>query len=167
VYLTNARGVRVLDEVLSAASPNAFRPGSHQVTLDLPPVLNVGRYAVGVWIGTATTTVVDEPVVTTFELIGSDRGRWTALWSSTWRSGVPGEDRWCGFDPRGRQALGGSGRRRVWQVAQQADPSAWRSFGRCRTSGSRVVCIYRGRNAHLVRRMVGEVHRHTVRLCGP
>jgi ABC-2 type transport system ATP-binding protein/lipopolysaccharide transport system ATP-binding protein len=75
VYLTNARGVRVLDEVLSDSLAERFRPGSHQVTLDLPPVLNVGQYAVGVWIGTATTTVVDEPAVTTFELIGSDRGR--------------------------------------------------------------------------------------------
>ena len=49
--------------------------GDHQFTLDLPPVLNVGQHIVGVWIGTPTLDLVNDPSVASFELFGSARGR--------------------------------------------------------------------------------------------
>jgi hypothetical protein len=49
--------------------------GDHQFTLDLPPVLNVGQHVVGVWVGTSTVTLIDDPSVASFELFGSTRGR--------------------------------------------------------------------------------------------
>jgi ABC-type polysaccharide/polyol phosphate transport system ATPase subunit len=75
VYITNARGVRILDEVLSDSLVERFPLGRHQVTLDVPPVLNVGQHVVGVWLGTASRDLVDEPAAASFELFGSSRGR--------------------------------------------------------------------------------------------
>jgi len=75
LYVTNQRGVRVLDELLSDSLTERFLPGRHQFTVDLPPVLNVGRHMVGIWIGTATTNLVDDPSVASFELFGDARGR--------------------------------------------------------------------------------------------
>src|SRR5690606_20768708 len=75
VFVVTSSGARVLDEVLSDSVVERFPPGRHEVTVDVPPVLNVGRHTVGVWIGTALGTLVEEPTVTTFELLGSDRGR--------------------------------------------------------------------------------------------
>ena len=75
VYLTNARGVRVLDEAVSDGVGGRFMVGRHQVTLDVPPVLNVGEHTVGIWLGTASATLVEEPAAASFHLIGSSRGR--------------------------------------------------------------------------------------------
>jgi ABC-type polysaccharide/polyol phosphate transport system ATPase subunit len=75
VYITNARGVRVLDEVLSDSLVERFPVGKHQVTLDLPPVLNVGPHVVGVWIGTASRDLLNEPAAASFELLGSNQKR--------------------------------------------------------------------------------------------
>jgi hypothetical protein len=75
VYITNARGVRVLDEVLSDGLVERFPVGKHQVTLDLPPVLNVGPHVVGVWIGTASRDLLNEPAAASFELLGSNQKR--------------------------------------------------------------------------------------------
>lgn len=75
VYVTSSRGVRVLDETVSDHLIERFPVGKHQLTLDLPPVLNVGRYVVGVWIGTAAKNLIDEPATASFELFGSVRGR--------------------------------------------------------------------------------------------
>jgi ABC-type polysaccharide/polyol phosphate transport system ATPase subunit len=75
VYVTNARGVRVLDEVLSDTHPERFPVGRHQVILDVPPVLNVGKHVVGIWIGTSSLNLVDDASVASFELFGSARGR--------------------------------------------------------------------------------------------
>lgn len=75
VYITNSRGVRVLDEVLSDSLDERFPVGVHQLTLDLPPVLNVGQHSVGVWIGSAWTDLINEPVAAAFELLGDDRRR--------------------------------------------------------------------------------------------
>jgi ABC-2 type transport system ATP-binding protein/lipopolysaccharide transport system ATP-binding protein len=75
VYVTNARGVRVLDELVSDTQPERFSVGRHQVTLDVPPVLNVGQHVVGIWIGTSTLDLVDDASVVSFELFGSARGR--------------------------------------------------------------------------------------------
>lgn len=75
VYITNVRGVRILDEVLSDSLADRFPVGTHQVALELPPVLNVGEHTVGVWIGTSTTTLVEERAATAFELLGNSRNR--------------------------------------------------------------------------------------------
>ncbi|MGI3782247.1 MAG: ABC transporter ATP-binding protein, partial [Janthinobacterium lividum] len=75
VYVTDQHGVRILDEVLSDSFRQPLTAGDRQFTLDLPPVLNVGRYVVGVWIGTSTADLVDEPAAASFELFGSARGR--------------------------------------------------------------------------------------------
>jgi ABC-2 type transport system ATP-binding protein/lipopolysaccharide transport system ATP-binding protein len=75
VHVTNSRGARVLDEVLSDSLVARFPPGKHQFTLDVPPVLNVGEHVVGVWVGTATTDLIDEPAAASFNLLGSDRKR--------------------------------------------------------------------------------------------
>jgi ABC-2 type transport system ATP-binding protein/lipopolysaccharide transport system ATP-binding protein len=75
IYVTNQHGVRILDEVLSDNLVEQLGVGDHQFTLDLPPVLNVGRHVVGVWIGTPAVDLVDDPSVASFELFGSARGR--------------------------------------------------------------------------------------------
>ena len=75
VFITNARGVRVLDELLSDSQQVSLRPGLHEVVLDVPPVLNVGEHMVGVWIGTSVFDHVDEPAAAAFTLFGSDRNR--------------------------------------------------------------------------------------------
>jgi ABC-2 type transport system ATP-binding protein/lipopolysaccharide transport system ATP-binding protein len=46
VYVTNSRGLRIFDELLSDSLADRFPPGTHQVTLDLPPILNVGEVAI-------------------------------------------------------------------------------------------------------------------------
>jgi ABC-type polysaccharide/polyol phosphate transport system ATPase subunit len=75
VYVSNSRGVRILDEVLSDSLAERLVRGSHQFTLDLPPLLNVGTHVVGVWVGTPATDLIDEPAAASFELLGSDRKR--------------------------------------------------------------------------------------------
>jgi ABC-2 type transport system ATP-binding protein/lipopolysaccharide transport system ATP-binding protein len=75
LYITNARGVRILDEVLSESLTEHFTIGVHKFSLRLPPILNVGEYTIGIWVGTATTTILEEPSAGTFELHGSDRNR--------------------------------------------------------------------------------------------
>ena len=75
VYITNARGVRVLDEVLQRWPRGTLSSGQAQVTLDLPPVLNVGPHVVGVWIGTASRDLLNEPAAASFELLGSNQKR--------------------------------------------------------------------------------------------
>ncbi len=75
VYVTNARGVRVLDEAMSDGGLVRFGPGTHEVSLTIPSVLNVGEYAVGIWMGTAQEEYFDEPATECFILHGHDRGR--------------------------------------------------------------------------------------------
>ena len=74
-FVTNRHGSRVLDESLADTSEVRLPAGHYEVTLDVPPVLNVGEYTVGVWIGTALEDFVYEPIATSFMLHGSDRGR--------------------------------------------------------------------------------------------
>jgi ABC-2 type transport system ATP-binding protein/lipopolysaccharide transport system ATP-binding protein len=75
VYVTNTRGVRILDQLLSDSVKERLQKGRHCLVLDLPPVLNVGQHTIGVWMGVSWLTFVDEPVAATFELVGSDRDR--------------------------------------------------------------------------------------------
>ena len=75
IYLTNHRGVRVIDEALSDRGSTPLAPGSYRARMEIPPVLNVGQFALGLWCGTATSDLLDEPRVTTFTLHGSHRNR--------------------------------------------------------------------------------------------
>ncbi|PRY48133.1 ABC-2 type transport system ATP-binding protein/lipopolysaccharide transport system ATP-binding protein [Geodermatophilus tzadiensis] len=75
VFVTTASGVRVLDQALSDGGPPRISAGRWCVTLEVPPILNVGEFTVGVWFGTAHTDLLDEPVTASFTLFGSDRGR--------------------------------------------------------------------------------------------
>ena len=74
VWVTTARGTRVLDEALSDTG-QVLRRGRRRVVLRLPPLLNVGVHTVGVWAGSAHVDLLDEPTAATFTLHGSDRGR--------------------------------------------------------------------------------------------
>jgi ABC-2 type transport system ATP-binding protein/lipopolysaccharide transport system ATP-binding protein len=75
VYITTSSGVRVIDQVLSDSEQPRLPAGDYTAQLPLPPVLNVGDFAVGVWFGTTHSQFVDEPSAATFSLHGSDRGR--------------------------------------------------------------------------------------------
>ena len=80
VYVSDARSVRVLDEVLSDGAARDGRPdrlhrGHQRVRLAVPPILNVGDFTVGLWLGTAHEDLLDEPSAGTFSLHGHDRGR--------------------------------------------------------------------------------------------
>jgi ABC-2 type transport system ATP-binding protein/lipopolysaccharide transport system ATP-binding protein len=76
VHLYNVRGVEVLSEAWGDAvleRPND--PGEYVARLEVPPVLNVGEYAVGVWIGTRHDTFIQETALRRFGLEGDVRGR--------------------------------------------------------------------------------------------
>jgi ABC-2 type transport system ATP-binding protein/lipopolysaccharide transport system ATP-binding protein len=60
-YMLNMRGVEVLNEAWSDTSPRRMvEPGEYVARLQVPAVLNVGEYLVGVWFGTAYETVLQE-----------------------------------------------------------------------------------------------------------
>jgi ABC-type polysaccharide/polyol phosphate transport system ATPase subunit len=75
LYLTTARGIRVLDEALSDHQHGRLTPGRYCAEMDVPPILNVGDFAVGLWSGTSTSTFMDEPAAATFSLHGGDHSR--------------------------------------------------------------------------------------------
>jgi ABC-type polysaccharide/polyol phosphate transport system ATPase subunit len=75
VYLSDARSVRILDEVLSDEGPGRLHRGRQRVRLSVPPMLNVGDFTVGLWVGSAHEELLDEPAAATFSLHGHDRGR--------------------------------------------------------------------------------------------
>jgi ABC-2 type transport system ATP-binding protein/lipopolysaccharide transport system ATP-binding protein len=70
VFVTNDRGVRVFDEALSTRQVRTFPPGTYDVVLDVPPVLEQGEYTVGVWVGTQHEDVQYEPTAASFVLHG-------------------------------------------------------------------------------------------------
>jgi ABC-type polysaccharide/polyol phosphate transport system ATPase subunit len=77
LFLTNNRGVRVLDETLRDSGGPRFTPGRYRARMEVPPILNVGDYSVGLWCGTASggRRFIHEPAVVAFPLNGSDRNR--------------------------------------------------------------------------------------------
>jgi ABC-2 type transport system ATP-binding protein/lipopolysaccharide transport system ATP-binding protein len=77
IYLTSNRGVRVIDEALRDWESPRFAPGRYRVCMDVPPVLNVGDYFVGLWCGAAggRRSFIHEDSVVSFTVHGSDRGR--------------------------------------------------------------------------------------------
>jgi ABC-2 type transport system ATP-binding protein/lipopolysaccharide transport system ATP-binding protein len=72
----NAAGMRIMDEAWSdTEGRRPDGPGTYTVRILVPPVLNVGDYRVGIWIGTRYDTVLLEPAAATFRLEGSTKGR--------------------------------------------------------------------------------------------
>lgn len=76
VFVLNQRGVRVLDEVWSdTAEERPSGPGRYVVSLEIPPVLNVGQYSVGVWIGQGFDEFFSVDAAASFVLDGNSKGR--------------------------------------------------------------------------------------------
>ena len=75
IYVSTSSGMRVLDQMFSDTGHPRLPAGRYQARLEVPPVLNVGDFTVGLWFGTAHTQFLDEPVAASFTLHGSDRGR--------------------------------------------------------------------------------------------
>lgn len=75
INVTTRGGVRVLDEVLSDNGEQRFGAGRYRAHMGVPPVLNLGDFAVGVWFGTSHAELIDEPAAATFQLHGGDRRR--------------------------------------------------------------------------------------------
>lgn len=76
LYVVNAAGTRIFDEAWSdAVVERPSGPGEYVLRLSVPPVLNVGEYRVGVWIGSRYETLLHEPVTTIFHLEGSVKSR--------------------------------------------------------------------------------------------
>jgi ABC-type polysaccharide/polyol phosphate transport system ATPase subunit len=75
ISITTRGGIRVLDEALSDNGHPRLGTGRYVAHMDVPALLNVGEFAVGVWFGTAHTTTLYEPAASSFTLHGSDRGR--------------------------------------------------------------------------------------------
>ncbi len=75
LFVTTQSGVRVFDEALSDHPMPRMAPGVYCVELVVPPVLNVGQYTLGVWIGTVTEDLVHEPGALQFSLSGNGGDR--------------------------------------------------------------------------------------------
>jgi ABC-2 type transport system ATP-binding protein/lipopolysaccharide transport system ATP-binding protein len=76
VLIFNASGMRVLDEAWSDTERSRPElPGTYTVRILVPPVLNVGEYRIGIWVGTRYDTLLFEPAAATFRLEGSTKGR--------------------------------------------------------------------------------------------
>ena len=73
VYVTRSGGIRVLDEGLGDRGTRRLGPGAYRVSVPVPPVLNVGEYTLGVWVGSAYDDLLDEPAAATFTLHGEPR----------------------------------------------------------------------------------------------
>lgn len=75
VWVANAFGTEVFREGWFDHSPDRpSEPGEYVATLRVPPILNVGEYTVGVWIGSAYETLVDA-VAARFHLQGDVKNR--------------------------------------------------------------------------------------------
>ncbi len=76
VYVHNESGTRVFDEAWSdTVAERQHGPGRFLLRLDVPPVLTVGEYRVGVWIGMAHEPLIDDPFTARFRLEGSVKAR--------------------------------------------------------------------------------------------
>jgi ABC-type polysaccharide/polyol phosphate transport system ATPase subunit len=75
-YLLNSRGLEVLNEAWSDTAPvRELRPGEYSARLEVPPILSVGDYTIGVWIGAAYETLFQEMTVYRFRLEGAVKDR--------------------------------------------------------------------------------------------
>jgi len=71
VVLQNSRGVRVLDEAWSDNGPaERGHVGTYRLRMTIPPVLAVGDYSVGVWVGSAYESLIWKEDAVVFGLSG-------------------------------------------------------------------------------------------------
>ena len=77
VFVQTVDGVRVLDEAWSEETPGSERGGvgDYVARIAVPPLLAVGDYVVGVWMGTIYDTLVYDDNVLRFHLEGDSKGR--------------------------------------------------------------------------------------------
>jgi ABC-type polysaccharide/polyol phosphate transport system ATPase subunit len=76
IQVVDSRGIEVLNEAWSDTTsdrPNA--PGEYRAQVAIPPLLNVGNYVVGVWIGSRYDTLLQERAAWRFQLQGDAKGR--------------------------------------------------------------------------------------------
>ena len=88
LVLSNSRGVRVLDEARSDTQQGGVTsPGRYVASVTVPPVLAVGDYSAGIWIGSAYEGLVWQEDALVFRLEGTSRGRTERLVQLTlpWR----------------------------------------------------------------------------------
>jgi ABC-2 type transport system ATP-binding protein/lipopolysaccharide transport system ATP-binding protein len=75
-YLVNLRGVEVLSESWADSAPmRSGEAGDYVARLTIPPVLNVGEYLIGLWMGTAYETLLEEMTAGRIRLEGDAKGR--------------------------------------------------------------------------------------------
>ncbi len=75
-FVMNERGAEVLNEAWSDSAPEQItEPGQYVADVEIPPVLNVGTYTVGVWMGASYETLVLEPTAARFRLEGDVKDR--------------------------------------------------------------------------------------------
>src|SRR3954452_15632653 len=77
VFVQNLRGVRVLEEAWSETVPDDERGarGEYVARIAIPPVLAVGEYVAGLWLGSKYEPMFYEDDVLRFRLDGRDHGR--------------------------------------------------------------------------------------------
>jgi hypothetical protein len=75
-FIDNLMGVRVLDEAWSERGPERRgEPGEYVARLTVPPVLAVGDYVAGLWVGSPYETLIYEEELLRFRLEGVAHGR--------------------------------------------------------------------------------------------
>ena len=76
VFVESLRGARVLDEAWSEEAPDERgEPGEYVARITVPPLLAVGDYAAGIWIGSAYETHVYEEDALRFLIDCATKGR--------------------------------------------------------------------------------------------
>jgi ABC-type polysaccharide/polyol phosphate transport system ATPase subunit len=76
LFVDSIRGPRVLDEAWSETSRHERgKPGEYLARVTVPPLLAVGEYSAGIWIGSAYETHVYEVDALRFRLEGGMKGR--------------------------------------------------------------------------------------------
>jgi ABC-type polysaccharide/polyol phosphate transport system ATPase subunit len=75
LYVTTHSGIKVFDEALSDHGLERLPPGAYCAELAVPPVLNVGDFSVGLWLGTVHEDLIHEPAAVSFTLSGSGHDR--------------------------------------------------------------------------------------------
>jgi ABC-type polysaccharide/polyol phosphate transport system ATPase subunit len=76
IQIIDERGVEILNEAWSDHQrQRPSGPGEYIARLQIPPLLNVGTYSLGVWIGSRYETLIHETGVKRFRLEGDAKGR--------------------------------------------------------------------------------------------
>jgi ABC-type polysaccharide/polyol phosphate transport system ATPase subunit len=71
LFVTTHSGVRILDEAAGRPGLERLSAGAYCAELTVPPILNVGDYSLGVWMGDAQEEFIDEPAAVPFSLAGT------------------------------------------------------------------------------------------------